>query len=218
MKKLVVALTVTCLLFSGVLGNASEAKAATSGKLYAGTDATVENLKDSGMQFGKGGSAEDDGIGVIGLQPAADDTGAYLTGTITFTVDVDTAGEYKVGVVHAAKGADGVARKADIMVNGGERTALAIVSADSWDIYNTAVVRVNLVAGTNTITIVSPADFDSSTVKCPNIDYITYSLVAASTPDVLPQTGTTPAALYFLCGAMLVLAGVIVSRKSQAQN
>ena len=159
------------------LGAAATVHAEDSGKLYAVTDAQCENLGNMNPQTGKG---EEQEFGIMGLGPEDLGNGTFSDAKITFTVPVDTAGIYTIKVHHAAK--EGAERKADIIING-ERSSLNITTHGDWVTYSDAEVEAHLNSGNNSVVLVNDSNFDNSTIKSINIDYITYELKTADVSD-----------------------------------
>ena len=149
--------------------------AADEGSILA-VDALYENLNDMNAQF-KGGESSDKGV--LGLQPAKDETGAFLEGHITFDVVVQTAGTYEVTVRYAAKGKAGQTRCADLIVNDGERIALPITGQTDWNVYVPARITVELAEGLNTLKLTNVEGYDNSTFKSINVEYLAWKLIPA---------------------------------------
>jgi len=153
--------------------------AADDGSILA-VNALYEHLNDMNAQF-KGGESSDKGV--LGLQPAKDETGAFADGHITFTVPVLTAGTYEITVRYAAKGKAGQTRCADLIVNDGERIHLPIVGQSDWDVYVPAKVTVELTEGANVLTLTNVEGYDNSTFKSINVDYLAWKLVPAEAAE-----------------------------------
>lgn len=149
--------------------------AADKGSILA-LDAYYADLNDMNAQFKGNESSEK---GVLGLQPAKNADGTFADGHIRFDVAVNTAGTYKLTVRYAAKYKNGQTRCADLIVNEGERVHLPIVGKGDWNVYDDAVVEVELAAGLNTIVLTNVEGFDNSTWKAINVDYLAWELVPA---------------------------------------
>lgn len=149
---------------------ATSALAADTGTLYAGTDgiSSWTNLNDNFAQTGKGETTD---AGVVGLKPTSTD----VEGSITFTVNVDTAGKYKITVGYSASGS----RWFSYYVNGGTETIVEVTGAAWTDSNTKEIANISLAAGENTIKLASPSTYDNSTVKTPNIDFIKWELTEA---------------------------------------
>lgn len=154
--------------------------AADEGSILA-VEAEYQHLNDMNAQF-KGGESSDKGV--LGLQPAKDETGAFKDGRITFTVTVKTAGIYQLTVRYAAKGKAGQTRSCDMIVNEGERIRLPITGQADWNVYVPAKVEVELTEGLNTIVLTNVEGYDNSTWKSINVDYLAWKLVPAEEPVV----------------------------------
>lgn len=79
---------------------------------------------------------------------------------------------------YAAKAKDGQIRCADMIVNDGERIALPIEGQSDWNVYVDAVVEVELKAGINKIVLKNVENFDNSTYKAINVDFLSWALKA----------------------------------------
>ena len=127
----------------------------------------------------KGGESTD--LGCLGLGPADYGDGKFGDAFMEFEFDVDTAGTYVITVRYAAKQAEGQIRCADMIVNGGERIPLPIENTGDWAIYMDAVVEVELNAGTNIIHLKNVENFDNSTYKAINVDFLAWEILGGDT-------------------------------------
>jgi len=168
MKKLF-ALVLSLLLLALV----PMALAEDAGSILA-VDAAYMGLANMDAQF-KGGESSDRGC--IGLQPATDESGAFLDAYMMFPVEVETSGLYEITLRYAAKAKEGQTRCADLIVNEGERIHLPIVGQADWNIYVDAKVEVYLKAGSNLLTLKNVEGFDNSTFKAINVDCLSWTLV-----------------------------------------
>ena len=137
-------------------------------------DAAYANLNDMNPQF-KGGESSDRGC--LGLQPAKNADGTFADGYIMFAAEIETAGIYDVSVRYAAKYKDGQTRCADLIVNDGERIHLPIVGQADWNVYVPATVTVELLEGVNIVKLTNVEDYDNSTWKSINVDYLAWKPV-----------------------------------------
>lgn len=181
MKKLVAILLSLFLLLGCVCAETLDAVPAN--RILA-VDSAFLNLSDMNAQF-KGGESTDRGC--LGLQPAKNDDGTFADGYMMFTVVVEEAGLYNVTVRYAAKGKEGQIRCADLIVNDGERIHLPIEGQEDWVTYADAIVTVELAEGTNTLILTNVEEFDNSTYKAINVDYIEWVLA----PEAEVETETT---------------------------
>ncbi|MGN0752906.1 MAG: hypothetical protein ACI4ME_00480 [Aristaeellaceae bacterium] len=147
--------------------------------LILALDSEYANLGDMNAQV-KGN--ESTARGCLGLGPVANGDGTFGDAYMKFTVEVEKTGVYALTVRYAAKAKEGQIRCADVIVNDGTRVALPIVGMADWNIYADAVVEVLLNAGTNTIVLKNVENFDNSTYKAINVDYISWALVKEAMP------------------------------------
>lgn len=182
MKKLfgiVLALTVLLLLPATKTAFADE-EAKT---LYA-VEATCEGLDDATEKTDH--ALYEDAYGYIGLKSSDN------SGKIIFNVDTATAGKYELRVIYAAKEGSS-ARKLNLTVNGGTTSLVNLACAADWDTFMEYKVNIQLNAGSNTIIVGTPSDYDNDAVKTPNIYAIQYLLKEAASTDA-PATDKEPAA------------------------
>ena len=133
--------------------------AVTEGTLYA-DEAEYEGLKST---VADRTTLYDTTHGRIHLQPLE------LQGKIIFTVNVAEAGEYTLGIVYSGRG---IVRKLGYSVNSGDviySDALEATQYWSAETAKTYKVNVTLNEGKNIITVLSPADYDGTTVGTPDI-------------------------------------------------
>ncbi|MBQ7850367.1 MAG: hypothetical protein IJ343_11630 [Clostridia bacterium] len=151
------------------------APAADEGRILA-VEAKFAHLNDMNPQF-KGGESSDKGV--LGLQPSKRPSGAFADGRIEFTVVVNTPGSYELTVRYAAKAKAGQTRSCDMIVNEGERIHLPIVGQADWNVYVPATVVVELQQGENIVKLTNVEDYDNSTWKSINVDYLAWKPVPA---------------------------------------
>ncbi len=149
-----------------------------TGRILA-VDSEFDFLNDMTAQVKGGESTE---RGCLGLSPAKNEDGTFADAYLKFDVTVENAGVYTLTIRYAAKAKEGQIRCADLIVNDGERIALPIEGQPDWNVYADAVVEVLLNAGTNTIVLKNVENFDNSTYKAINVDYISWELVEEAMP------------------------------------
>lgn len=76
---------------------------------------------------------------------------------------------------YAANAKEGQIRCADMIVNDGARIALPIEGQSDWNVYVDAVVDVELKAGINKIVLKNVENFDNSTYKAINVDFLSWA-------------------------------------------
>ncbi|MCX7709740.1 MAG: stalk domain-containing protein [Clostridia bacterium] len=106
--------------------------------------------------------------------------------TATFTVNVDTAGEYDVKLRYS--NATGTTRTLGIYVNGTRVRQISLANLASWDNWSDATERLSLSAGNNTIAY----KYDSNDTGYANLDYITLARISALT-GTLSGSAAAPA-------------------------
>lgn len=156
----------------------------TSGSILA-VHAYFEELGNMAPQT-KGGTYTD--MGCMGLGPVDYGDGEFGDAFIEFEFEVEQAGTYLITVRYAAKQGEGQIRCADMIVNGGDRIALPIQDTTSWDIWADAVVEVELKEGFNLIHLKNVENFDNSTYKAINVDYLAWELKIDEPEDTTPET------------------------------
>ena len=186
MKKLISALMALALVLC--IAAPTTAMADTEGQLWVDQWDLVysENLNDGYQQ---GGDYDYQGHGVLGLKPAD----KSMPGKIFFYVDVDKAGLYKFTIIYGAK--KSTPRNAELYVNGEFASDLEFTLMPDWKAAE-HIVYVTLEKGENEVLFTSPADFDGSSVKTPNIWGFKYKLTQASEvvePTPEPTVEPTPA-------------------------
>ena len=179
MKK-IMAITLVIMMVAVMAVSVS---AETSGSIPA-VHSYYEELGNMAAQFKGGESTE---YGCLGLGPVDYGDGEFGDAFMEFEFDVDVAGTYIITVRYAAKQGEGQIRCADMIVNGGDRIALPIQDTTSWDRWADAVVEVELNAGTNIIHLKNVENFDNSTYKAINVDYLAWELKVDE-----PEEDTTP--------------------------
>ncbi len=189
MRKHVKLLVCAIAVVSMLVAMALPAFAATEGKITVSDTSLVTwaGLGNMGYQV-KGG--EESPNGCLGLGPVSPETAADAH--ITFKVTVDTAGTYTLTLRYAAKHGDGQTRKADVIVNDGERQNLKIEETTDWNVYTTINFEVTLKKGDNTVKFVNDAKFDNTTIKAINIDSLGYKLKTADAPETDAPTTDAP--------------------------
>lgn len=205
MKKLFgIALALTALL---LLPATKTAFADEEVKTLYAVEANSEGLDNATEQTDH--ALYEDAYGYIGLKSADN------TGKIIFNADVATAGKYELRVIYAAKEGSS-ARKLNLTVNDGATSLVNLTCAADWDTFMEYKVYVQLNAGTNTIIVGTPSDYDNDAVKTPNVYAIQYVLKEAAqapdtdkTPDTdkKPVTDNTPAAGTYENGVYTVAKG-----------
>lgn len=206
MKKLFgIALALTALLLLPATKTAfAEEEAKT---LYA-VEATCENLDNTTEQTDH--ALYEEAYGYISLKSADN------TGKIIFNVNDAVAGTYEIRVIYTAKEGSS-ARKLDFSVNNGTASLVNLACAADWDTFMEYKVSVQLNAGTNTIVVGTPSDYDNDAVKTPNVYAIQYILKEAaqaapntdktSGTDKKPAADSTPAAGTYENGVYTVAKG-----------
>lgn len=199
MKKLLgIALALTALL---LLPATKTAFADEEVKTLYAVEATCEGLDNATEQTDH--ALYEEAYGYIGLKSADN------TGKIIFNADAATAGKYELRVIYAAKEGSS-ARKLNLTVNDGATSLVNLTCAADWDTFMEYKVYVQLNAGTNTIVVGTPSDYDNDAVKTPNVYAIQYVLKEAaqtSDTDKKPATDNTPAAGTYENGVYTVAKG-----------
>lgn len=105
----------------------------------------------------------------IGLKP--DDIGTDAVAE--YKVNITEEGQYTFVVTYSAAAGDNMVRRADMSMDD-VRLALDMKQTESWEVFETVSVTLDLTAGEHTLKLLSPSDYDNSAVKTPNIDFFTY--------------------------------------------
>lgn len=164
MRKSILKLTGIAAAICLVIGMAIPAFAADEGIAYA-ADADRVGLNSANPERNDVDPIKDpDQKGQVGLKPSDSPEYAY----IEFTCEVDNPGTYVVTVTYAASHKDGETRKADMIVNDGERINLEIIES-GWELYEEDSHEVEFVAGENYVKLVNSEDYDGTTVKAINV-------------------------------------------------
>jgi Carbohydrate binding module (family 6). len=156
-----------------------------------------EDFEQYGGEQVGGANIQEAAVGnIIGSKPDEVGTDCYTS----YNLEITEHGIYTFKISYSApESADNV-RKGDISINGA-RQPIPVVPTPDWDTYAVVSVSVELDVGTATIQILSPSDYDDSTVKTCNFDWIEYELtekietVAVSEPEAVneaPAAVTAP--------------------------
>ncbi|MDF2685270.1 MAG: hypothetical protein K0S55_451 [Clostridia bacterium] len=170
-----------------------------------------------GEQFGGANIQENElGFTVVGSKPEEIGIECYTS----FNVDILEAGKYTFKIQYAAEG-DGSAynRKGDLVLNEA-RFNIPLSPTGDWVTFNNAVVTADLEAGPLKIMITSPADYDNSTVKTCNYDWIEYELTELKViePEVISAEAPNPdtadiSVFYSVLALFSAFGGIITFRK-----
>lgn len=178
MKKFFTLTTVAIL----IIAMSVTAFAADTGKIEAENSVIVNNYDP--VQDKPDTNPDDGDEKVVGIKPLTDEPC-----TLTFTVNVDTAGTYTISVRYNAKSGKDPVRGIAMTVN---ESAVEIATENvhnDYNSYDVTTVEVSLNAGDNTIVLSSVAD------KSPvNVDWLAWKLkeAAPETPDEPVETPDEP--------------------------
>lgn len=106
---------------------------------------------------------------LIGLKP--DEMG--IDAVAEYKINITEDGKYTFVITYSAAAGDGMVRKADFSMDD-VRLACDMKQTESWEVFETVSFTFDLTAGEHTFKMLSPSDYDNSTVKTPNIDFFTY--------------------------------------------
>ena len=154
--------------------------AADTGKIEA-EDSAVANAAD-GVQDKPDANTDDGDEKIVGTKPVEG-----TTCTMTFTVNVDTAGTYTLSVRYNAKEGKTPERGFILMVN---EAVVEIATPNTHSDYNTysvAEVEVSLNAGDNTVVISSDPNKNGA-----NVDWLAWALKEAAEPETPDEPVETP--------------------------
>ena len=178
MKKLLSVLMALTLLFGLTAPTAAYAAEETVTVYSNDTENVIaENVKDGYME---NQGLYEETSGYYGLKPADDTLGAAK---IFYGINVETAGQYEIVIAYAAKEGSS-ARKCDVYVDDTLSQQLNLTMNPDWETKSETKFRVDLTAGEHDIVITTPADYDNSSVKTPNIYAVKYTLKKAAAPAV----------------------------------
>lgn len=157
--------------------------AATEGKIEAEDSAIVNNYDP--VQHKPDTNPDDGEEYVVGIKPISSDAPC----TLTFTVNVDTAGTYTISVRYNAKSGKDPVRGIAMTVNEADVELATENVHNDYNSYDVTTVDVSLNAGDNAIVLSSVAD------KSPvNVDWLAWDLKEAAAPDTeAPATSDTEA-------------------------
>lgn len=159
--------------------------AATEGKIEAEDSAIVNNYDP--VQHKPDTNPDDGEEYVVGIKPVSSDAPC----TLTFTVNVDTAGTYTISVRYNAKSGKDPVRGIAMTVNEADVELATENVHNDYNSYDVTTVDVSLNAGDNAIVLSSTPD------KSPvNVDWLAWELKEAApsgTPDEPSETPDEPA-------------------------
>lgn len=160
--------------------------AAETVKLYA-DEAVNENLQKTEVGFEHG--AYDETHGYLSLRAAVD---FENNGKLIFYVDTEVAGLYTLEIDYTAK-TGSAKRMIGLSINGSEPEQIDLPTADGWPIeyLMTYKTMVKLNAGENTVVLCTPTEYDNTSIKCPNIYAIKYTLKKADETTETPVVEMT---------------------------
>lgn len=118
-----------------------------------------------------------DATGYYGLKPADSTVG---DATITFSLDVETAGKYQLTIHYTAK-TSSAARMLNYSVNGGKAVTVDLPVGAEWTELKAYKLFINLEAGENDLVISTPTGYEDG-IKTPNIYAVEYVLKEAAAP------------------------------------
>lgn len=109
---------------------------------------------------------------LIGLKPEEIGTDAIAEYKINITED----GKYAFVFTYSAAAGDGMVRRVDMSMDD-VRLALDMKQTESWEVFETVSLTLELTAGEHNLKLLSPSDYDNSAVKTPNMDFFTYEKI-----------------------------------------
>ena len=170
-----------------------------------------------GEQLGGANLQEGAGYKYIGCKPDEVGTTCYTS----YIVDIPTTGKYNFKIQYFASG-DGseYARKGDLVLNE-DIYNMPLLPTGDWETPAIAIVAAELKAGPLTIKIASPADYDDTTVKTGNFDWIEYELIedkAVEAVEAPVEAGSNPktddvSVIFYALLTISAFCGVFVNKK-----
>lgn len=181
-------------------------------KLYA-DEAVNENLQKTEVGYEHG--YYDETHGYLSLRAAVD---FENNGKLIFYVDAEVAGLYTLEIDYTAK-TGSAKRMIGVSINDAAPEQIELVTADGWPIeyLMTHKMFVELKAGENTIVLCTPTEYDNTSIKCPNVYAIKYTLkkaaeAALDTPEAIVNAAyALEDGQYLADKASFTLTGVVTS-------